>query len=87
MTPLEAMASGAPTVIANASSMPEVGGDVARYFEPGDAESLAETLEALLTDDTARAELGTRGVERARQFTPRRMAERTVAAYREVLGR
>jgi glycosyltransferase involved in cell wall biosynthesis len=86
MTPLEAMASGAATVIANASSMPEVGGDVARYFEPGDAESLAESLEALLVDDRARGELGARGIERARLFTARRMAERTVEAYRETLG-
>lgn len=85
MTPLEAMASGAPVVIANASAMPEVGGDVARYFEPGDPESLAATLEGLLTDEALRHELGSLGFERAKYFTTRAMAERTAVAYQDVL--
>ncbi len=34
LTPLEGMASGVPVIVADASSMPEVGGDVAQYFTP-----------------------------------------------------
>ncbi len=86
MTPLEAMASGAPTVIARASSMPEVGGDVARYFEPGSADSLAVKLEVVLNDAVLRSELGARGVERAQLFTTQLMAERTAAAYRSSIS-
>ncbi len=82
LTPLEGMASGAPVVIADASSMPEVGGDVARYFSPGDAVSLAEAMRGILADGALRAELGRRGIERAAGFTTRLMAERTAAAYR-----
>jgi glycosyltransferase involved in cell wall biosynthesis len=85
MTPLEAMASGAPALISRASSMPEVGGEVARYFEPGDPESLAVELESLLTDGALRRELGRQGVLRAATFTTERMASATAAAYRSVL--
>lgn len=84
MTPLEGMASGTAVVVARASAMPEVGGDVARYFEPGSAESLAEQLEAVLTDPGLRKDLGERGVERARLFSAALMAQRTAAAYRLV---
>lgn len=86
MTPLEGMASGAPVVVANASSMPEVCGDVGCYFDVGDAGSLASQIGRLLADDRLRADLGTRGVERARLFAVDRMAERTAAAYRQVLS-
>ena len=85
MPPLEAMASGVPTLIARASSMIEVGGDVARYFEPGDVESLAAQLAELLGDDQLRKDLGGRGVVRAGNFSTLRMATATAAAYREVL--
>ena len=86
LTPLEAMASGAPVVIAAASSMPEVGGSVASYFEPGDAESLASAIEAILTDSALNAKVRRLGVERAGQFTTRRTAELTAQAYRDVLS-
>lgn len=85
LTPLEGMASGAPVVIADASSMPEVGGDVAHYFEPGDATSLAATLGELLESDTSRAKAGARGIARAKLFTPQLMAERHADAYRSIL--
>ena len=85
LTPLEGMASGTPVVIADASSMPEVGGDAAFYFKPGDPEDLARVLSSVLDSKDVRIAAGNRGVERARQFTPRLMAERTAAAYRSVL--
>ena len=85
LTPLEGMASGTPVVIADASSMPEVGGDVAFYFTPGDSEDLAHVLSSVLNSDELRAAASDRGVERARQFAPDLMAERTAVAYRSIL--
>ena len=81
MTPLEGMASGVPVVAAAAASMPEVGGDVAQYFRPGDAEDLASTLTRLLSDDDLRATLGRQGVERAQLFSLEKIAARTAAVY------
>ena len=79
---LEAMACGTPTVLADSSSHPEVGGDAALYFPPGDCSALAARLSLLLSDDACRRDLSEKGIARARRFTWRRTAEVTVDAYR-----
>ncbi len=81
LTPLEGMASGAPVVVARASSMPEVGGDIARYFEAGDAGDLARSITEVLDDDGLRAQLRIRGPHWAEGFSVLNMAKRTAAAY------
>lgn len=42
---LEAFACGTPVACSNTSSLPEVGGDVATYFDPKDPSSVAQALE------------------------------------------
>lgn len=84
---LEAMACGTPTVLANSSSHPEVGGDAALYFPPGDTSALAAELGRLLSDDALRRDLSEKGIVRARRFTWRRTAEVTADAYRTAAAR
>ncbi len=48
LPPLEAMSFGTPVVVARAASLPEVVGDAALMFEPGDADGLASALQAVL---------------------------------------
>lgn len=83
---LESLASGTPTVVARSSSMPEVVGEDACFFEPGDSESLAQALERVLTDNQLARDLSLRGPERAKLFTPRQMAKQTADAYRRVVA-
>lgn len=45
---LEAMACGTPVACSNTSSMPEVGGGLATYFNPKDSSSIARALEAAI---------------------------------------
>lgn len=80
---LEALASGIPTACSNVSSMPEVAGDAAVLFDPHDPDSIARSLERLLTEDTFRAEHVRRGLERSRQFTWTRTAQQTMEVLRE----
>ena len=47
---LEAFACGTPVACSNTSSLPEVGGSVAKYFDPQNAESIARTLESSIDD-------------------------------------
>lgn len=82
---LEAMACGAPTILARATSLPEVGGEAAEYFEPGDVDDLARTMSRLLDDPDARADLRARGFVRAGEFTWPRAAARTADVYRAAL--
>ena len=83
---LEAFACGTPTILAQATSLPEVGGDAALYFEPGDASELAEHLLRILSDDHLRSQLSHRGRQRAHLFTWEKAAEKTAAVYREVMN-
>ncbi len=46
---LEGMRSGVPVIAANASSLPEVGGNVVCYFEPTDVSGLLECIKQLIT--------------------------------------
>lgn len=47
---LESLACGTPVVCSNTSSLPEVGGKVAKYFDPEDASSIARALENSIDD-------------------------------------
>ena len=84
---LEAMACGTPVILANSSSHPEVGGDAALFFEPGDASALCAQLVRLLEDTELREALVSRGLERAAGFTWRQTAMRTRDVYTKVAQR
>ncbi len=81
---LEAMASGVPVVTSTAASLPEVAGDAALLVNPHDRDALTVALRHALTDDALRAALIARGLARARTFTWRTTAERTLATLRRV---
>ena len=82
---LEAMACGTPTLLAAGSSLPEVGGDAAAYFTPGDAGELTGSITDLARDDAARGQLSQAGISRAGLFTWQRTAANTAAVYRAAL--
>ena len=78
LPPLEAMASGCPVAAANAASIPEICGDAAIYFDPRDAEAIANGVrEALALAD----ELRELGIARAAGFTWEESARRHEEVY------
>lgn len=79
---LEAMRRGVPVACSDIPVMREVGGDVARYFDPDDPQSAAAAIQAALTDPEA----GARGQAHAARFTWDRAAEATLAVYERVLA-
>lgn len=86
LPPLEALARGVPTVVADTSSLPEVVGDAALRFPPGDHDSLTAGLLHVLEDETLRADLRARGPIQAAGFTWERAAQETLAVYREAIA-
>lgn len=84
---LEAMACGVPTVLAAATSLPEVGGDAAQYFKAGDSDDLEQVLSQLLNDPERRSELIAKGLARARHFTWKKTAEETASVYQQTLAK
>ena len=79
---LEAMAYGVPSIAARSSSLPEIGGDAALYFEPHDAKALEMQIERVLTDAALRAKLAAAGPQRAAEFRWSEAAKETLAVLR-----
>jgi glycosyltransferase involved in cell wall biosynthesis len=83
---LEAMRHGTPVACSKQSALPEVAGDAALLFDPRDQQSVTDGVRRVLGDERLRAELIAAGLERVREFTWRRTAELTLAAYRRALA-
>ena len=84
LPPLEAMACGTPVITSNTSSLPEVVGDAGIMIDPYDVDGLVQAMHSILRDDTLKQELSKKGLERARKFSWKLCAEKTVKVYEEV---
>lgn len=83
--PLEAMSFDCPVACANRSSIPEVVGDAAAFFDPDSSDSIAKAIETVLNNATLRETLIARGRERIKMFSWQRCAEQTLDVYRKLL--
>jgi glycosyltransferase involved in cell wall biosynthesis len=81
---LEALATGTPTVLADASCSREVGGDVALYFAPGDLDDLVRCTERAMSDSIRMRTLKD-GPRHASNYTWDRVAEMTATLYKDVV--
>jgi glycosyltransferase involved in cell wall biosynthesis len=68
MPALEALACGAPLLVSNRGSLPEITADAAIVVDAVQVASIARGLERLVVDATLREELRERGLRRAAQF-------------------
>lgn len=84
---IESMRSGIPVACSNSTSLPEIGGDAALYFDGFSVKSIAEGIYRLYTDDGLRKKLIAKGKERAALFSWEKCAEETLGhitkTYRE----
>jgi glycosyltransferase involved in cell wall biosynthesis len=85
LTPLEAMACGAPVVCSNRTSLPEVVGDAGLLVDPTDAAALSAAILRALTSAETAQDLRARGRARAGQFTWEQTARQTLAVYSHAL--
>lgn len=81
--PLEAMNCGCPVLASRAASIPEVCGDAALYFDPYNADELADLMMRMANDPVLRAELTEKGSARSEQFSWDRSARQVLASLRE----
>lgn len=82
---VEAFASGVPVVTSNVSSLPEVSAGCAVEVDPWDTNAIAGAIKMTLSDDVLRARNVQMGLERAKEFTVKKMAERVLKVYERVL--
>jgi glycosyltransferase involved in cell wall biosynthesis len=80
--PLEAMSLGCPVLVHRTSSLPEVCGDAAFYFDSPDADTLARALVSSLEDAPGRALKRQLGEQQVREFDWKTTADQTLRIYR-----
>jgi glycosyltransferase involved in cell wall biosynthesis len=84
---LEAMACGAPVLVSNTSSLPEVVGDAGLTADPEDVDALAEAMARVLTDRPLAERMVHAGRRRAERFTWDEAARQHIAIYRRVCAK
>ena len=83
--PLEAMSYGCPVICSNTSSIPEVVGEAAIFFDPYSIESIQEAMEEILFDSSSRSLVIKRGYDRINNFSWEKCARETLNIYQGLL--
>lgn len=83
LTPLEALAAGAPPVLYDTEVAHETCGDAALYVTPGDAAALERAIETLLYDDQTRGDLLMSGEPELAKFSWSRAAAETLRLFEQ----
>jgi glycosyltransferase involved in cell wall biosynthesis len=83
---LEAMASGIPVACARAASLPETAEHAALYFEPWNAEDMADRMVTLTANRDVHRECRRLGLERAQNFSWDVCASRTLKIIQETVS-
>jgi glycosyltransferase involved in cell wall biosynthesis len=81
LPPLEAMSLGVPVAAAHATSLPEILGEAALWFDPDDLEGMVQAMETGFTDKAARTRLIQKGFEQIKRYSWKEMAKQTLRVY------
>jgi glycosyltransferase involved in cell wall biosynthesis len=82
---VEAMACGTPVVSSRTSSLPEMGGEAARYFDPYDVGAMGQAIRDVWADADLRSHMRECGLRQAGRFSWQRAAQESLAVYDKVL--
>jgi len=83
LSPLQAMACGAPTVVSNVSSLPEVVGKAGVLVDPEKVNSISAGIIKAIKNQ---ADLSSKSLKRAKQFTWQETAQKTHQLYQQVIN-
>lgn len=83
---LEAMSIGKPVLCSNRTSLPEVAGDAALYFDPRKPEELVGCIEKITTDASLRKSLVDKGHLRAAKFRPDDMTRKYLDVFKKAIN-
>lgn len=83
--PLEAMAQQCPVISSNTSSMPEVIGNAAEYFNPSERDDMRRAIETVVYFDSRVESLRALGSARLKYFSWSKCAQETLNIYRSIV--
>ena len=66
---LEAMELGTPVITSKISCLQEIGGEAPQYVDPYDVQSILSAIRTVDADDDLRADMASKGLVQARQFS------------------
>ncbi|MFI5205358.1 MAG: glycosyltransferase family 4 protein, partial [Candidatus Paceibacterales bacterium] len=78
MTILEAFSAGVPVATSNVSSMSEVAGEAAVYFDPRNIAEIKNAIKSVLLDKSLSENLKTKGLARLKDFSWQKCAAETL---------
>jgi glycosyltransferase involved in cell wall biosynthesis len=81
LPPLEAMARQCPVVSSHTSSMPEVIGNAAEFFNPNETDSIKFAIEQVVFSEDRKQDLIQKGNQRVAEFAWSACAEKTLSVY------
>lgn len=82
---LEAFSCGCPVIASNISSLPEVAGNAAEYFDPADKMSISGAVKKVIYNHDLRNELKDKGYERLKGFSWEKTTTNTKKLYQSIL--
>ena len=82
---LEAQAYGAPVIASNCHALPEVAGDSAYLVDPDDSEALTHALREVITNQTLREDLISKGKRNTLNFPWERTASQVLEIYQHLM--
>jgi len=85
LPPLEAMAHGLPVVCSQATSLPEILGPAAVYFNPCDINDITEKISSVLKNKSLQQDLIAKGFEQIKKYNWSKMAKETLETYQSVI--
>jgi len=77
------MSAGVPVVTSFNSSLPEVAGEAALYFDGYNVEELRKKLESVLNDSALKKELVKKGKKQVEKFSWEKCAQETLNFLKE----
>ena len=83
--PLEAMACGCPVAVSNLSSLPEVCGDAAMFFDPYNVEDIKNAIEQIFIDENLRQNLIKKGLIQARKYNWEKTAKKIIEIFKKTI--
>lgn len=86
LPPLEAMAFGCPVVTSGSSSIPEVCGPAALYFNPQNSPEIEKKIIRILQDKKLRQKLIQLGLKQVRKYDWKDTAKKTLEIYESSFG-
>lgn len=78
---VEAMRSQVPVILAQTSSLTEVGADAAAYFKAGQTDELSGLFSELCTDNTKRHQMIAKGAENLTRFDAQKLSNELMQVY------